>query len=83
MGLVTKRIETYDVKISDIQVTFVLPVCATNIVSEIACLRNQSIFNAHRIDCLVDRKGIGIESFIVSNFSQSENRLYNLLYLLF
>lgn len=34
-------------------------------------------------DCLVDRKGIGIEPVIVSNFNQSENRLYNLLYLLF
>ena len=32
-------------------------------------------------DCLVDRKGIGIEPVIVSNFNQSENRLYNLLYL--
>ena len=52
-------------------------------VSEIVCLRNQNIFNAHRIDCLVDRKGIGIESVIVSNFSQSKNTLYNLLYLLF
>ena len=52
-------------------------------VSEIVCLRNQNIFNAHRIDCLVDRKGIGIESVIVSNFGQSKNTLYNLLYLLF
>ena len=40
-------------------------------VSEIVCLPNRNIFNAHRIDCLVDRKGIGIESVIVSNFSQS------------
>ena len=48
-------------------------------MSEIVCLRNQNIFNAYR----VDRKGIGIEPVIVSNFNQSENRLYNLLYLLF
>ena len=32
-------------------------------------------------DCLVDRKGIGIEPVIVSNFNQSENTLYNLQYL--
>ena len=31
MGLVTKRIETYDVKISDTQGRFTLPVCATKI----------------------------------------------------
>ena len=31
MGLVTKRIETYDVKISDAQGRFTLPVCATKI----------------------------------------------------
>ena len=32
-------------------------------------------------DCLVDRKGIGIEPVIVGNFNQSENTLYNLQYL--
>ena len=53
-------------------------------VSEIVCLRNQNIFNACRIDCLVDRKGmkgIGLKPDIVSNFSQSKKTLYSLLYL--
>ena len=46
-------------------------------MSEIVCLHNQNPFNASRIDCLVDRKGIGIESVIVSNCSQSKKALYD------
>ena len=55
--------------------TFISMLCVTfkDIhLSEIVCLHNQNPFNASRIDCLVDRKRIGIESVIVSNCSQSK-----------
>ena len=40
-------------------------------------LHNQTPFNASRIDCLVDWKGTGIESVIVSNCSQPTETLYD------
>ena len=46
-------------------------------MSEIVCLHNQNPFNETRIYCLVDRKGIGIVSVIVSNCSQSKKALYD------
>ena len=43
MGLITKRVETYDEKISDTQEKCTLPVCATKInQSELLTLKNQN-----------------------------------------
>ena len=75
MGLVTKRIETDDVKISDTQGRFTLPVCATKIVLHMELASSENHHKPHNINPRFNNYSI-LKKYIYN--SQSEQTQINL-----